>query len=103
MLPTRETPDIQDVVRASQGTLQNLDALEKRVDRILAFVESGQGSVGKVIYDPSLYNRLNATVNEFQGLVNEVTQGKGSLGKLLVGRRAVSQRQCHHRQVERDD
>ncbi len=84
VLPTRETPDIQDVVRASQGTLQNLDALEKRVDRILAFIESGQGSIGKVIYDASLYNRLNATVGQFQGLVNDVTAGKGSLGKLLV-------------------
>jgi phospholipid/cholesterol/gamma-HCH transport system substrate-binding protein len=84
VLPTRETPDIQDVVRASQSTLQNLDALEKRVDRILAFVESGQGSIGKVIYDPGLYDRLNATVAQFQGLVSDVTSGKGSLGKLLV-------------------
>lgn len=84
VLPTRETPDIQDVVRASQSTLQNLDALEKRVDRILAFIESGQGSIGKVIYDPTLYNRLNATVSQFQGLVSDVTSGKGSLGKLLV-------------------
>jgi phospholipid/cholesterol/gamma-HCH transport system substrate-binding protein len=84
VLATRETPQIEDVVRASQSTLQNLDALEKRVDRILAFIESGQGSIGKVIYDPSLYNRLNATVVQFQGLVNDVTSGKGSLGKLLV-------------------
>jgi phospholipid/cholesterol/gamma-HCH transport system substrate-binding protein len=84
VLPTRDTPDIQDVVRASQSTLQNLDALEKRVDRILAFVESGQGSIGKVIYDPGLYDRLNATVAQFQGLVNDVISGKGSIGKLLV-------------------
>jgi len=84
VLSTRETPQIEDVVRASQSTLQNLDALEKRVDRILAFIESGQGSIGKVIYDPSLYNRLNATVEQFQGLVNDVISGKGSLGKLLV-------------------
>ena len=84
VLPTRETPDIQDVVRASQSTLQNLDALEKRVDRILAFVESGQGSIGKVIYDPGLYDRLNATIGQFQGLVNDVISGKGSIGKLLV-------------------
>jgi phospholipid/cholesterol/gamma-HCH transport system substrate-binding protein len=84
VLATRETPQIEDVVRASQSTLQNLDALEKRVDRILAFIESGQGSIGKVIYDPSLYNRLNATVLQFQGVVSDVTSGKGSLGKLLV-------------------
>ena len=70
-------------MRAGQGTLQNMDALLKRLDRIVAFVESGQGSDGKLIYDPTLYNRLNATVDEFQGLVNQVAQGKGTLGKLF--------------------
>jgi phospholipid/cholesterol/gamma-HCH transport system substrate-binding protein len=84
VLQTRESPQIEDVVRASQSTLQNLDALEKRVDRILAFVESGQGSLGKVIYDPSLYNQLNTTIAQFQGLVKDVTAGNGTLGKLLV-------------------
>jgi phospholipid/cholesterol/gamma-HCH transport system substrate-binding protein len=83
-LATRDTPDIQDVVRSSQGTLQNLDALLKRVDRIIAFIESGQGSVGKLIYDPTLYNKLAATITEFQGLVNEVSSGQGSIGKLIA-------------------
>lgn len=84
VLATQETPQIQDVVRASQSTLQNLDALEKRVDRILAFVESGQGSFGKLIYDPALYNRFNAMLTQFQSLANDVSSGKGSLGKLVV-------------------
>jgi len=83
VLPIHDTPDIQDVVRSSQSTLQNMDALLKRLDRIVAFVESGQGSIGKLIYDPNLYNRLNSTVNEFQGLVNQVNNGKGTLGKLF--------------------
>lgn len=83
-LQTQETPDIQDVVRSSQGTLQNMDALLKRLDRIVAFVESGQGSIGKLIYDPDLYNRLNSTVNEFQGLMNQVSQGNGTLGQLIA-------------------
>ena len=59
VLPSREVPDFGDMVRAGQGTLQNMDALLKRLDRIVAFVESGQGSVGKLLYDPTLYNRLN--------------------------------------------
>ncbi len=83
-LATRDTPQIQDVVRASQSTLQNMDALLKRLDRIVAFVESGQGSIGKVIYDPGLYDRLNATVGEFKGLVDDIQSGKGSLGPLLT-------------------
>jgi phospholipid/cholesterol/gamma-HCH transport system substrate-binding protein len=83
-LAAREQPDIQDVVRASQGTLQNMDALLKRVDRIVAFVESGQGSIGKVIYSPALYDQLNATVIEFKGLIDDIQKGKGSLGPLLT-------------------
>ena len=83
-LPAKEQPDIQDVVRASQSTLQNIDTLLKRADRIVAFIESGQGSIGKVIYDPALYNQLNATVAEFKGLVDEIQNGKGSIGPLLT-------------------
>jgi phospholipid/cholesterol/gamma-HCH transport system substrate-binding protein len=84
VLETRDQPAIQDVVRASQGTLQNMDSLLKRVDRIMTFIESGQGSIGKVIYDPALYNQLNATVAEFKGLVDDLQSGKGSIGPLLT-------------------
>jgi phospholipid/cholesterol/gamma-HCH transport system substrate-binding protein len=84
ILAARDQPDIQDVVRSSQGTLQNMDSLLKRVDRIVAFIESGQGSIGKVIYDPALYNQLNATVVEFKGLVDDIQSGKGSIGPLIT-------------------
>ena len=83
VLPSRAVPDFSDMVRSGQSTLQNMDALLKRADRIVAFVESGQGSIGKLIYDPSLYNRVNSTVSEFQNLVKEISEGQGSLGKLI--------------------
>ncbi len=84
VLPTSEEPGYQDVMRSTQNALQNMQALLARMDRIVAFVESGQGSVGKLIYDAALYNRLNATVNDFQKLVGAIAQGQGSLGKLIV-------------------
>jgi len=83
-LKSAAVPGYEEVMRAGQSTLQNMDALLKRADRIIAFVESGQGSIGKLIYDPSLYNRVNATVNEFQGVVKEISEGQGSLGKLIA-------------------
>ncbi|PYX44799.1 MAG: MCE family protein [Acidobacteria bacterium] len=82
-LPTQVNPDFNQVVRASQSTLQNMDALLKRADRILAFAESGKGSLGKLIYDPTLYNRFSATVAEFQGIVQQIGNGEGSLGRLV--------------------
>jgi phospholipid/cholesterol/gamma-HCH transport system substrate-binding protein len=82
-LPTQVHPDFNQVVRASQSTLQNMDALLKRADRILAFAESGKGSLGKLIYDPTLYNRFSATVADFQKIVEQVGNGEGSLGALI--------------------
>ncbi len=82
-LTARDSPQIEDVVRASQSTLQNIDVLLQRTDRIIAYIESGQGSIGKLIYDQEMYNRLNTTLTEVQGMVNQLSSGKGSIGKLL--------------------
>src|SRR5579863_4593015 len=82
-LPTQVHPDFNQVVRSSQSTLQNMDALLKRADRILAFAESGKGSLGKLIYDPTLYNRFSATIADFQQIVQQVSAGQGSLGALI--------------------
>ncbi len=82
-LPTRVHPDFNEVVRSSQSTLQNMDALIKRADRILAFAESGKGSLGKFIYDPTLYDRLSQTVAELKQVADEIAKGQGSLGKLI--------------------
>ena len=83
VLNSKEVPGYDDVVRAANSSLQNMDVLLKRMDRIIAFVESGQGSIGKLIYDPSLYNQFRATVTQFQGLVGDIAQGNGSLGKFI--------------------
>jgi phospholipid/cholesterol/gamma-HCH transport system substrate-binding protein len=82
-LKARDTPQIEDVVRASQSTLQNVDVLLQRVDRIIAYIESGEGSIGKLIYDQQIYNQLNTTLSEVQTMVNQISSGKGSIGKLI--------------------
>ena len=83
ILPTKDVPQFQDVVRASQGTLQNLDILLKRVDDIVSYIQSGKGSIGKIIYDPSLFDRANATVGQLQQIANQINSPRGTIGKLL--------------------
>jgi phospholipid/cholesterol/gamma-HCH transport system substrate-binding protein len=82
-LQSQAAPAIQDVIRSSQGTLQNVDILVKRVDRIVGQIESGEGSIGKLIYDKDLYKRLNDTLGEVQSMVSTVSEGRGSIGKLI--------------------
>jgi phospholipid/cholesterol/gamma-HCH transport system substrate-binding protein len=83
-LPSRDVPDIQDVVRASQGTLQNVSTLVNRLDHIVSAVENQQGSVGKLIYDKQLYNNLNSSVAQVNAMLNDINNGHGSLGKLIT-------------------
>lgn len=83
-LPIKDRPDLMDMVRAGQSTLQNIQSLVQRVDRIVSTIESGQGSIGKFINDPMLYNRLNTTLSEVQNIVSAISAGKGSIGKLVA-------------------
>ena len=83
VLAAQDEPQIQDVVRASQSTLQNLNVLLKRVDDIISYIQSGKGSIGKIIYDPSLFDRANATVAQLQQITNQINSPNGTIGKLL--------------------
>lgn len=78
------TPGLDDVVRSGQTTLANLDILVKRLDRIVASIESGQGTLGEFIKDPSFFNKANAILGQVQTLVGDVSNGKGTIGKLLA-------------------
>jgi phospholipid/cholesterol/gamma-HCH transport system substrate-binding protein len=83
VLPTRDTPQLQDVVRASQSTLENVNTLVKQLNDIVAYIQSGQGSIGKIIYDPSLFDRANATVAQLQEVVTQINSPRGTIGKLI--------------------
>jgi phospholipid/cholesterol/gamma-HCH transport system substrate-binding protein len=83
ILKSANAPNLQDVVRSSQTSLQNLDVLVKRVDHIVAEVDNGKGSLGKIINDPALFNRATAILNQIQGILNDVSAGKGTIGRLM--------------------
>ena len=82
-LPVVEKPALEDVVESSQAALINMQLLLQRADRIMASVENGEGSIGKLLKDDELYRRLNSTVREAQSIAEQVGSGKGSIGKFL--------------------
>lgn len=83
-LQTTETPNLSDVIKSSQGTIQQLDTILAKVNNLVDALNSGKGSIGKLINDPSLYNRAVLTLNQLQALVDGISNGKGSIGKLVT-------------------
>ena len=83
-LHTLETPSISDVVKASQGTIEQLNVILAKANNIVDNLESGKGSIGKLINDPELYNKANATVDELHTLEVNLNNGRGSIGKLMT-------------------
>jgi phospholipid/cholesterol/gamma-HCH transport system substrate-binding protein len=82
-LPTNETPSLSDVIKSSQGTIEQLNTILAKVDTVVDAVSTGKGSIGQLIQNPDLYNKAAATVTELQGLVDKVANGQGSIGKLV--------------------
>ena len=82
-LPTSETPDLQDVIQASQGTIQQLDTILAKVNTLADALTTGKGSIGLLINDPTLYHKAVLTLNQLQSLVDAISNGKGSIGKLV--------------------
>ncbi len=82
-LPTNETPSLSDVIKSSQGTIEQLNTILAKLDNVVDSLNSGRGSIGQLINDPALYNRAVATVGQLQGLVEQISSGKGSIGKLV--------------------
>jgi phospholipid/cholesterol/gamma-HCH transport system substrate-binding protein len=82
-LKTTETPNLTDVIKSSQGTIEQLNTILAKVDSLVDALNSGKGSIGLLINDPTLYNKALTTLNQLQTLVSAVSSGKGSIGKLV--------------------
>lgn len=82
-LKTLETPNLQDVVKASQGTIESLNVILAKMNTIVDNLQSGKGSVGQLINNPDLYNKANAAVDQISQLTAKLNRGQGTVGKLM--------------------
>ena len=83
-LKTTESPNLSDVIKSSQGTVEQLNTILAKVDNLVDSLNSGKGSIGMLINDPTLYNKAILTLNQIQGLVDGISNGRGSIGKLVA-------------------
>lgn len=82
-LSAREDRDFLEIVQSAQPILESMQITLKRIDAIVGQVESGKGSIGKLLADETLYNRLNEILADAQKISSFIASGKGTVGKLL--------------------
>jgi phospholipid/cholesterol/gamma-HCH transport system substrate-binding protein len=78
-----ETTDFDDLMQSGYSLLAQLQGILKRVDAIVSLVEVGKGSIGKLLVDEELYNKVIAIVDEGGKITHALTTDRGTIGKLI--------------------
>lgn len=92
-LPSLNTAEFEDVVQQGYAILTSFQGIVERVDRIVGLVETGNGSIGKLLVDETLYNHVLQIVDEVNKLAVALDNNKGTLGKLIYDREIYDQAQ----------
>jgi phospholipid/cholesterol/gamma-HCH transport system substrate-binding protein len=83
-LSTTESPNLSDVIKSSQGTIEQVNTILAKIDSLVDSLNTGKGSIGQLINDPGLYNKATQTVDQLSKLSADLSKGKGTIGKLLT-------------------
>ncbi len=82
-VPSLDTREFDELVQQGYQVLSSLQVIVKRIDAIVSLVEVGKGSIGKLLVDEELYNKVLAIVNEGQKITAALNTNKGTIGRLL--------------------
>ncbi len=90
MPPVDIMDDAIEILTAVRKTLiENgaLSNLERTMDNLAAAsdeLRDGQGTLGKLLSDDTLYQELQGIVSDLRGITTRVAAGEGTIGKLLA-------------------
>ena len=82
-LKTAGAPSIQDVIRTSQVSIEEVQALTRKIEVLVDSLNTKKGTIGQLINDPALAHKITLMVSDLQTITGTIASGKGSLGKLI--------------------
>jgi phospholipid/cholesterol/gamma-HCH transport system substrate-binding protein len=81
-LKTLNNASVLDL-KAGQDTVKKLNDTEARLNTVVDQMTNGKGTIGKIMSDPGLMNRVTATTNAVSQVNAKLNSTNNSLGKLL--------------------
>lgn len=82
VVPGTEEAAMKQVVERGAELMENLSTLSNDLRGIVGDIQHGNGTLGKLMNDPSLYNHLNETAARLDQVAGNIQQGQGTIGKL---------------------
>jgi len=90
VLESKAAMSINQLTETGTELLQQINKLATPANEILTKANNGEGTLGRIVNDESLYRNLDATVVEtratmlrLQNTIDKINRGEGSAGKLL--------------------
>jgi phospholipid/cholesterol/gamma-HCH transport system substrate-binding protein len=77
VIPGTQALAMTEVVARASALMDNLGV-------IVTQVQKGNGTIGKLMNDPGVYDHLNGTLDNVDSMVGGIRAGKGTLGKLVA-------------------
>jgi phospholipid/cholesterol/gamma-HCH transport system substrate-binding protein len=82
-LKTRVTSSIQDVEAASEAAIEQLNAVLAKLNAVVDNLQAGKGTVGQLMTNPELYNKVDATLDEVHEFTAKLNSDDNTAGKLF--------------------
>jgi phospholipid/cholesterol/gamma-HCH transport system substrate-binding protein len=79
------SPQIEftDIIETSAKTIEKMDQFLGKMDRLIDSIEMGEGTIGKLIKDPSIYDNVEKVTRELSHAIGDIQTSKGTLKKLI--------------------
>ncbi len=82
-IASQDTAEIEDLFQQGSSTLAALQKILERVNGIVSDIEGGNGTIGKFIKDPTLYNRFVEITNDVKELTTTLKSPTSTMGRLI--------------------
>jgi phospholipid/cholesterol/gamma-HCH transport system substrate-binding protein len=82
-LRTTSSDSIADLTSSGSDLMKKLEAVSTQVEEITGKINSGQGTLSRLVNDKEFYNNLITTVNDADDVIRQVKSGKGTAGRFI--------------------
>jgi phospholipid/cholesterol/gamma-HCH transport system substrate-binding protein len=85
-IPSLNAEGFDTLMQSGNTVMTSLQGTIQRIDKLIEDIESGKGSIGKLLEDATLYNHVLAVVDQVGKLAEALNSNQSTFGKLIYDR-----------------